>query len=271
MMKDFSDTKPMGLYGDAIGEKNRDYYLDKFDDFDRKGEGWHASWNWAAFFFTAFWVLYRKMYGWFFAWGVFGTVGTMLMKVPNPQIQQGVGIAYIASFFGFSIFANSIYHRKIKARIAAAQRSNPDPSRVSRRLIAGSGVHAWVLIVAVAVPIVGIVAAVALPAYQDYTKRQESPITFGSNDKIISPIENPYGKFDPSTASPVETAAQPVQRTPEQEHFFRIDAAHPDANAIVTSPAFQSWVAQYPSYQRIFAKGTAPEVIDMITAYKNQR
>jgi hypothetical protein len=282
-MDDFSDTSPVGLYDDALGSKSRDYYLNKFEDFDQIGEGWSPSWNWAAFFFTGFWALYRKLYGWFFVWWLFGTVGAVLVKVPSPFIQQGVGIAYFASFFVFSIYANSIYHRKIKARIAAAQRASSDPARVSRRLIAGSGVHAWVLVVALAIPVIGIMAAVAIPAYQDYTTRKPAAANpFDQYDRPASPenqrmapqlkpFTGTLDKFDPSTASPVEAVAPPTQKTPEQEHFGRIDAAHPGATALVTSPAFQSWIAQYPAYQRIFKQGTAQEVIDMITAYKNQR
>lgn len=67
-MTEFSDAKPMGLYEAAIGEKNQGYYVAKFEDFDRRGPGLHASWNWAAFFFMGAWALYRKMYVWFFAW-----------------------------------------------------------------------------------------------------------------------------------------------------------------------------------------------------------
>lgn len=320
---DFSDTRPIGLYDDALGSKSRDYYLDKFEDFDQKGEGWHPSWNWAAFIGGGSWALYRKMYGWFFVWCFVTPMMIGFGKVlGNDTLRQITTLILVAFWLGFSAFANSLYHLKIKARIASAQRANSDPDRVSRRLIAGNGVHAWVLIVALAIPVMGIVAAVVLPVvYQDYNKPKvtsENPFSnpdfgkpvainpFEATQKITNrseidkfldtpPVKQPAtpqlapftgtpDKFDPSTARPVDTAknhpftyeeavAPPASITPEQaqEHFRRIDAAHPDANAIVTSPAFQSWVAQYPSYQRIFARGTAPEVIDMITAYKNQR
>jgi hypothetical protein len=172
--KDFSDTKPVGLYGSAIGDKSQDYYLGKFEDFDDKGPGLHASWNWAAFFFTGFWALYRKMYGWFFAWWFIATVGVVFEKVPNSAIQLVVALITLASLLCFSAYANSLYHHKIKKRIAAAQKSNADVARVSRRLSAASGVNKWVPIVCGAVPVIGVVAAIALRAYQDYTKRQGS-------------------------------------------------------------------------------------------------
>ena len=64
----FNRNQHVDFYETAIGEKNLDYYIGKFHAFDEKGAGLHASWNWAAFFFTGFWALYRKLYGWFVAW-----------------------------------------------------------------------------------------------------------------------------------------------------------------------------------------------------------
>jgi hypothetical protein len=176
------ESNPTEYYEAALGEKNSDYYIGKFHAFDEMGSGFHASWNWAAFFFTGFWSLYRKMYGWFFAWCFFGTVGTTLMKVPNPQIQQGVGIAYIASFLGFTVFANALYHRRIKARIAAAKDANLDAARVNMRLSSGAGVHTWVAYIFGGLPVVGIVAAIALPAYQDLARPQEPSAKYSEND-----------------------------------------------------------------------------------------
>ncbi len=62
-MQDFIDTKPTGLYEAAIGEKNQNYYLEKFEAFDEKGPGFVASMNWAAFLTGGVGALYRKMYG----------------------------------------------------------------------------------------------------------------------------------------------------------------------------------------------------------------
>ena len=37
-----------------------DYYMDKFSKIQMSGD--KVSWNWAAFFFTSYWLIYRKMY-----------------------------------------------------------------------------------------------------------------------------------------------------------------------------------------------------------------
>ena len=207
---DFQDTKPVGLYESAIGERNQNYYLSKFEDFDDKGTGFHASWNWAAFFFTAFWALYRKMYAWFFAWWAVGTVGTVLMKVPNSQIQQSVALGYIACFLGFAAYANTLYHRKVKKKIAVAQKSNSDASRVSKRLSATGGVNKWVPIVCGAVPVIGVVAAIALPAYQDYTNRQTV---------AAKPVQAPMPQVDWSQFTPVPTSKTALGERSQIDNF----------------------------------------------------
>lgn len=196
--KDSPASQPIGLYEAALGEKNLGYYLAMFQAFDEKGPGLHASWNWASFFFTIPWALYRKMYVWFFAWWAVATVATIFGKVS--ELQQGVGILVLILWAGFSVFANSLYHGKIKARIAVAQKSTADASQVNRRLSSSAGVNTWVAYIFGAIPVLGIVLAIALPAYQDYSKRQavaaapvqapvppETPGNFWENDKIVTP------------------------------------------------------------------------------------
>lgn len=44
-----------------IGLNSQQYYLKRFDEFDKAGK-LHARWHWAAFFCTFGWLLYRKRY-----------------------------------------------------------------------------------------------------------------------------------------------------------------------------------------------------------------
>lgn len=219
------------LYEPALGEKNLGYYLAKFLAFDDKGTGLNASWNWPAFFFTGFWALYRKMYGWFFAWWAVATVVTVFEKTQNAQIHQFLAVVSVVSWLGFATYANSLYHRKIKKRIASAQRSHSDASRISGILSASSGVNKWVPIVCGAVPVIGVVASIALPAYQDYTKRQpvaaepvQAPVP--QVDWSYTPVPtqapvpqaawsgNPFDKFDDETKIAVRASQFPQLREP---------------------------------------------------------
>jgi hypothetical protein len=190
------------LYEPALGEKNFGYYLAKFQAFDDKGTGLHVSWNWPAFFFTGFWALYRKMYGWFFAWWALATVVTVFEKAQSAQIHQFLAVVSVVSWLGFATYANSLYHRKIKKRIASAQRSHSDVSRISGILSASSGVNKWVPIVCGAVPVIGVVASIALPAYQDYTKREVVATV---------PIQTPVPQLDSEKALTALTPATPSQ------------------------------------------------------------
>ena len=44
-----------------IGSRSQTYYLKRFQEFDTKGK-LYPRWNWAAFFGTFGWLLYRKRY-----------------------------------------------------------------------------------------------------------------------------------------------------------------------------------------------------------------
>lgn len=288
--KDFSDTKPMSFYEAAIGERNQNYYLSKFENFDAQGPGLHASWNWAAFFFTGFWALYRKMYGWFVAW-IF--IPFFLGIADKVATKTSTGALWplavnLVVWIGFTVYANSLYHHKVKARIAASQKSKPnvfsrnqgqafsgnhppgneayatalaeieegrldkgiwarsfaesggDESKAKaayikvragafQNAVAGtiqqdmdsnstangitSGVNMWVPIGFGGLVLLGIVAAIALPAYQDLTKRQAvvespvqtpasaAPIAIGNNDKPGS-VEEKWWEKDKLAPKP---------------------------------------------------------------------
>lgn len=58
----------------AFVEKKEEYYLAKWDVFENSSE--KISWNWAAFFFSAYWMMYRKMY----IPAVFVFAGTRVVK-----------------------------------------------------------------------------------------------------------------------------------------------------------------------------------------------
>ena len=196
------------LYKAAIGQRNQDYYVTKFEDFDQHGAGMTVSWNWAAFLFTGVWALYRRMYGWFLLWWVVATILVVFEKSQNAQIHQTLAVVVGVLWLAFGAFADTLYHRKVRARIAAALKVSTDAARVTKRLRAGSGVHPWVPIVFGAIPVIGIVGAVALPAYQDYAGRRQA------TGNPYSVKDRPTGAYS-SADLPVEpaTAANPFAET----------------------------------------------------------
>lgn len=172
------------LYAAYLGEKNQAYYLEKFERFDRLGDGMHISWNWPACITSIFgsylWPLYRKIYGLFFALFISVSILYVILYAMGqfmPVVNWTIGIA-IAVAFG--MFANVIYYRKVKGKIAAAQRVARDDNELIYLLREKGGVHSWVwwiLWIWLSMAVIGIIAAIAIPAYSDYTKKAKAQVS----------------------------------------------------------------------------------------------
>lgn len=61
------------------------------------------------------------------------------------------------------------------------------------------------------------------------------------------------------------------QSTADQEHYRLIYDAHPDADSIVESDSFKSWISMAPTYQKYLKQGTALEIIGMLDLYKQAK
>jgi len=164
----------------AIGPRNADYYLRKFERFGSGGG--YASWNWPAFFVPFLWMLYRKMWLWailyFFATPfvlslVFGTLFVVLPETTAALV--GWTLWLVGIFIVLPMFANALYYHTCQARIAEAKRYRVERRRQLERLwnMGGTSNVAWIVALVLPVPFVGILAAIAIPAYQDYTIRAQ--------------------------------------------------------------------------------------------------
>lgn len=175
------------LYRAAVGDKKADYYLPLFLRFDA-GDG-RASWNWPALFVPFFWLLYRKMYGYalayFVGWPILLTIIMVLLTIVlQPDLATLVYWAIvIVGRVLLAVFANALYHVHIRKVIAQQQASAPSREALVQRLIGRTPVVGTAVILAIVafsgVALIGILAAIAIPAYQDYTIR--SQITEGLN------------------------------------------------------------------------------------------
>jgi hypothetical protein len=125
--------------------KNAEYYRMKFRKFNIRGvEAFAPTWNWAAFLFTFWWMLYRKLYLWAFLWFV-------LTFIPY------FGLVF---WFAAGITGNYLYYRHVTARIREAGSVQPSHQLPSALTELG-GVHEWVIPVAIVVTI-GILLLFAL-------------------------------------------------------------------------------------------------------------
>lgn len=214
-ISDKAVTSMRKLYETVLNDKNRIYYLIKFEEFDRRDHELKASWNWPAFICPGAWALYRKMYGAFFALFFIGTIATLFQKGGSPDLSA---ILFIGSGIVFSIYANSLYHNSIKKKIAAAQLSVDDEPRLLELLTHKGGVNTWVIWVFGILPVIGILAAIAIPAYTTST----SPHANATH--LVNPFAKPVKAASESTIHPSTQAwldRNPWFNTPEYDQATR--------------------------------------------------
>jgi Tfp pilus assembly major pilin PilA len=188
------------LYRAAVGHKKAGFYVPKFLKFDQPG-GSRLSWNWPAFFVAFYWFLYRRMY---VAWAIYSllipigiavlttVVGHILGKPAATVFDLVVSIGY---YFGvIPALANSLYHHEVKDRIAALREKVPETSAQLLVLDNTSPTNnfIWIIIVVVMIAMIGILAAIAIPAYQDYTIRAQVSEAFPLADQVETAVSEHY-------------------------------------------------------------------------------
>jgi len=161
-------------YRAAVGPNHAEYYLSRFSRFDAQGAG--ATWNWPAFFLSFFWLLYRKMYMWaavYFLTPV--PLAVIAGMAGNETAAMSAYVAYlVAIWIIFPMYANGLYYRHVCAKIEGAATTLRDEAQRLQLVAANGGVGSAAFIgVLLSVPVIGILAAIALPAYQDYTVRAQ--------------------------------------------------------------------------------------------------
>lgn len=184
------------LYAAYLGEKNQDYYLNRFEEFDRRGDGIHASLNPNAILFFGLWTLYRKMYGWFLinviAFVILSAVSAIIWEVVW-KIRTAPPYLLLLYFVLMGVFADTLYHKHVKKKIAAAKTIARNDNELIESLKRKGGIHAWVIWVVLATFIIGIIAAIAIPAYSDYTKKAKAQIG-GNVPQATRELPNPLGQ-----------------------------------------------------------------------------
>lgn len=214
------------LYALTIGDKNQDHYLQKFEQFDRDGKT-SVGWHWPAFFVTFYWLLYRKMWGkaaiYFFLPYL---VVTVVVGIASAFGSSAVVVAYGAYVVGLfalpALFADGIYYSVCKKRIKAALAAN-GTQQGQRILITQKGGTSNIALIIVCVLglffFVGILAAVAIPAYQDYTVRAKAvqALSYGKSAGVAvgefysEKRRLPASLAEASFTQPLPTGLQDIQ------------------------------------------------------------
>ncbi|MFL6697945.1 MAG: pilin [Vitreoscilla sp.] len=157
----------------VIGDSNTHHYLTRFE---RLAHGDSGGWHWPAFFVTWYWMLYRKMWVpallYFFApW-----VGVIVIGVAAAAAPALAAVLYlvqwVAILFVPALMANRWYFTHCQNKIRDVRARGGSKDQMVARLEAAGGTGSIVVIILAVLGIVagiGILAAVALPAYQSYT------------------------------------------------------------------------------------------------------
>jgi hypothetical protein len=259
------EEKDGNLYEAHLGKINRIYYIVKFEEYDRQPDKLKASWNWAAFLGNGIWALYRKMYGWFFICAGIALLSIILEESVSPVISV---IVLIISWIAFSVFADSLYYRSVKEKIAVARLTIKDKSKLLEFLWHKGGVHTWVIWVCILVFVAGPLLAIIIPQITSDNPKVEQ----------VTRIEPPRVE----TPAPRETAAQlpppaaptaPSAASNEQVNIARIRKVHPDFEKYRDDGSLQLWINRQPTHLResllkTYKEGDADSLIALITLFK---
>lgn len=140
------ETAPDAIRAAIIGERNRDYYLERFARFDARGKP-GISWNWPAFFFGYMWLLYRNM--WAYAAAYLGVVWTLMWLEGDPTRFDGLlfppgmllnaifnedyvvvsDLLYcVLGYIAFPLWANALFYLHVRRRAVKLKERHADPA-----------------------------------------------------------------------------------------------------------------------------------------------
>lgn len=167
-------------YRAAIGPKSQEYYLQRFTQFDAAGKA-GLSWHWPALFITFYWLLYRKLWGpallYFLLPYLFLALSAVVASTSG-WLTTLLDLGYLLLLLvAPPLYANALYYRHCQRLIAKVQARGTEPQQQLGELTGRGGTsHVAIILVMVLVGIslIGIVAAIAIPAYQTYTLRVQT-------------------------------------------------------------------------------------------------
>jgi hypothetical protein len=167
------------MYEAFIGPEKSGYYVPLFERFDAGGS--KISWNWPAAFITQWWMLYRGMFLWgFLGYPLLSGLGFMLLGMliglSGAEPMMSIGAIYLigipTAFVLTGLYSNKIYHGHVSKLIDKSGKLGlSDQLRREWLIRKGSTSYIWIIFIFVGIAVIGILAAIAIPAYQDYVTR----------------------------------------------------------------------------------------------------
>lgn len=205
---------PVEFYKAIVGPKHQDYYLRHFAGFDARGKI-TASWHWPAFFVTLYWFLYRKM--WLNALIYFCLPYVFVILLATAAVLAGksgetvIGVGYVLYIIGLfvvpGLYANALYYKHCKKKITEVKASPNERQRQLGELSGkgGTSAAAFIVIIPILIAVIGILAAIAVPAYQDYTTRARMTEAVSIGTQATQSVGDYFDRYQRVPASLEET------------------------------------------------------------------
>ncbi len=195
----------------AIGESRTNYYLQYLEGVGDRS--WVPSWHWPAFFFTTAWLLYRKLWlTWFlyvFVLPIALFIAALVTLSLNPTF--GVIAQFVITigcyFVLMPMFANALYARKLQRLVANANAYSDDREKRIQWLATHGGTSLVWLVVLLFPALLGVLAAVALPAYQDYVEAANTAKVNSHYEEAAQYVENELRRAQVAIDMGVDTPA----------------------------------------------------------------
>lgn len=198
------------LYRAAIGPKNQEYYLSRFQAFDEAGKA-GPSWNWPAALLTFFWFIYRRMWAVGFAYLVAANLLAWIIGMIFGDI--GPLIALIAQVALPGMYANMLYHAHCNQKIEEALAAGTDPAYQLGVLEGKGGTSrsgAIIGFVLLGFVVLGMLAAVAIPQYQTYVNKAKVAEAAALGRRAVESVEAYRRQHDELPAKLVEAGFIPT-------------------------------------------------------------
>ena len=179
-----------------IGDSSTVYYMDRFD---RLSNGQSGGFHWPALFVTWYWMLYRKMWVpaliYFFAPYLIGLVLGGMAAV-SPVLGAILYLAWIVIWLvGPGFLANGWYYKHAMAKIRDVRARGGSKDQMLARVEAAGGTSSILIIILAIFSLVagiGILAAVALPAYQTYTYKAKAADAISEGNEVAQGVGKQY-------------------------------------------------------------------------------
>ncbi|MGB4811993.1 MAG: pilin [Methylophilaceae bacterium] len=201
-------------YQAIIGDKNQAYYLKHFAQFDANGKT-NATWHWPALFVPFYWFLYRKMWPYAILYFIIPYIGMLVIGILATIVGESANLLISIFYFAFfiallvlpALFANALYYKHCKKEIASVIAKKLNTERTVGELVGNGGTSGAALIavlVIVFVAVIGILAAIAIPAYQDYVNRAKTTQALYLGKQVSLAVTDYYAQHNVAPANLAE-------------------------------------------------------------------